>query len=299
MLTLNGGGGGTGETIQWYAGSCGGTSAGSGNNLSVSPTTTTTYFGRYEDAAPCSFNSVCMQVTITVSQKSADPTSATASANTICNGQSTILTLNGGGSGTGETIQWYAVPVAEHRQDRVIILSVSPTTTTTYFGRYEDAAPCSLNSVCAQVTITVNQKSTNPTSITASSLIICNGGSTNLTLVGGGGGTAPIIAWYTGSCGGTLVGTGNPITVSPALTTTYFGRYENGAPCNFNTTCVTITITVNQKSADPVSATASAPVICTGGSSVLTLNGGGGVRVKLFTGIMVHAVGHHWEPVII
>ena len=80
MLTLNGGGGGTGEIIQWYSGSCGGTFAGSGNNLSVSPTATTTYFGRYEDAAPCSFNSVCMPVTITVNQQSADPTSATASA---------------------------------------------------------------------------------------------------------------------------------------------------------------------------------------------------------------------------
>src|SRR5262249_29588222 len=59
-----GGGGGTGETIHWYSGSCGGTPVGTGNGLSVTPTVTTTYFGRYEDPAPCSFNSLCASVTV-------------------------------------------------------------------------------------------------------------------------------------------------------------------------------------------------------------------------------------------
>jgi len=57
---------GTARTIKWYTGSCGGTLAGTGNSLSVSPTTTTTYYGRYEDGAPCSYNSACVQVTVTV-----------------------------------------------------------------------------------------------------------------------------------------------------------------------------------------------------------------------------------------
>src|SRR5664279_582211 len=276
ILTLNGGGGGTGETIQWYSGSCGGTSEGLGNNLSVSPTTTTTYFGRYEDAAPCSFNSACVQVTITVNQQSADPTSATASATTICNGQSTILTLNGGGGGTGETIQWYSGSCGGTSEGLGNNLSVSPTTTTTYFGRYEDAAPCSFNSACAQVTITVNQQSADPTSATASATTICNGQSTILTLNGGGGGTGETIQWYSGSCGGTSEGLGNNLSVSPTTTTTYFGRYEDAAPCNFNSACVQVTITVNQQSADPTSATASATTICNGGSTDLTLIGGGG-----------------------
>ena len=80
ILTLNGGGGGSNETIEWYSSSCGGIAEGSGNNLSVSPTTTTTYYGRYEDGAPCTFNSACAQVTVVVDQQSADPTSATALA---------------------------------------------------------------------------------------------------------------------------------------------------------------------------------------------------------------------------
>jgi hypothetical protein len=32
--------------------------------------------------------------------------------------------------------------------------------------------------------------------------------------------------------------------VSPAITTTYFGRYENAAPCNYSSSCVQVTITV-------------------------------------------------------
>ena len=96
------------ETIHWYSGSCGGTPVGTGNGLSVSPTVTTTYYGRYEDGAPCNYNSACASVTITVNQKSADPTSATALPTTICNGQSATLTLSGGGGGTNETIHWYS-----------------------------------------------------------------------------------------------------------------------------------------------------------------------------------------------
>ena len=63
--------------------------------------------------------------------------------------------------------------------------------------------------------------------------------------VGGGGGTGEVIHWYTGfmvgehplvqECG---------LSVSPAVTTTYYGRYEDGAPCNYTSACVTVTVTV-------------------------------------------------------
>ena len=61
-LTLNGGGGG-GATVAWYTSSCGGTLAGTGNGLVVSPTSTTTYYGRYEGI--CN-TTTCSSVTITV-----------------------------------------------------------------------------------------------------------------------------------------------------------------------------------------------------------------------------------------
>ncbi len=286
-LTLNGGGGGAVESIKWYTASCGGTLAGSGNNLVVNPVVTTSYYGRYEDGAPCNYNSACATITITVNQKSANPASATATSTTICNGGSTTLTLNGGGGGIGEVVTWYTASCGGTLAGTGNNIIVSPITTTKYYGRYEDGSPCSYNSACATVTITVNQKSTDPTSATASLTTICDGGNTILTLNGGGGGTGEIIHWYTGSCGGTLAGTGNNLNVNPAITTTYYGRYEDGAPCNYNSACATITITVNQKSADPASATASSTTICNGGNTVLTLNGGGGGEsesIKWYTG---------------
>lgn len=287
-LTLNGGGGGTGEAIKWYTASCGGTLAGTGNNLIVSPTTTTTYYGRYEDPAPCNYNSNCASVTITVNQKSADPTSATATPALICSGQSTTLTLNGGGGGDAETIKWYTASCGGTLVGSGDGLVVSPATTITYYGRYEDAAPCSYNSACVSVTVTVNQKSANPTSATASLTTICIGGSTTLTLNGGGGGTGEVITWYSGSCGGTLVGTGNGLSVSPAATTTYYGRYEDPAPCAYNSTCASITINVSQlvttSNAGPdqticgtsTALAANNPATGTGSWSIASSSGGNG-----------------------
>jgi hypothetical protein len=94
------------------------------------------------------------------------------------------------------------------------------------------------------ITITVNKKSLDPVAITPSAYIILSGNSTTLTLIGGGGGSNEEIHWYSSSCGGTPVGIGNNISVSPMVTTTYYGRYENPAPCNYNSACVQITILV-------------------------------------------------------
>ncbi|HYK46418.1 MAG TPA: MopE-related protein, partial [Parafilimonas sp.] len=50
---------------QWYSGSCGGTSAGSGSSITVSPTVTTTYYVRGEGG--CVSPGQCASITITVS----------------------------------------------------------------------------------------------------------------------------------------------------------------------------------------------------------------------------------------
>jgi hypothetical protein len=42
--------GGSGATFRWMTGSCDGTSVGTGNNLVVSPSNTTTYYGRWENS---------------------------------------------------------------------------------------------------------------------------------------------------------------------------------------------------------------------------------------------------------
>ena len=104
--------------------------------------------------------------------------------------------------------------------------------------------------------------------------MVCSGGSVNLTLGGGGGGTGEVVNWYTGSCGGTFVGTGNPLPVfNITSTTTYFGRYEDPAPCSFNSTCASVTVTVENITASA----AHTDVTCNGGTdgtATITASGG-------------------------
>lgn len=89
----------------------------------------------------------------------------------------------------------------------------------------------------------------NPTSIAASVNPLCSGNSTNLVANGAQG----TVHWYTGGCGVTPIGTGNPLLVSPTTTTTYWARNFNGG--QFSSGCATVNITVNPSlpTAGPVS----------------------------------------------
>lgn len=98
----------------------------------------------------------------------------------------------------------------------------------------------------------------------------CLGSPVTLNIVGGNLNGAAEWRWYTGSCGGTLVGTGTSITVNPAATTTYFVRGEGGcAPAPGP--CVTRVVTVNPCTCvSPESAT-----ICEGQVQRLKVSGTG------------------------
>ena len=84
--------------------------------------------------------------------------------------------------------------------------------------------------------------STAPTGIDASpAQTTCPGNAANLTVQGGSLGTNAVWRWYRNSCGDTLIGTGNMISVLPTQTTTYYVRAEGD--CNI-TTCSQVTINV-------------------------------------------------------
>jgi len=92
-------------------------------------------------------------------------------------------------------------------------------------------------------------------------------GNINLSVTGGSGTT---LRWFTGSCGGTDIGTGNPLTIaSPATTTTYYARWEN--VCG-NSTCASTAVTVNPL--PDVIATPSSQTICSGAVTGISLTGG-------------------------
>ncbi|MEJ8817783.1 Ig-like domain-containing protein [Lacibacter sp. H407] len=261
-LTISGGTAGTGAIAQWFSGSCGSTLIGTGNSITVSPTGNTTYFVRYSGI--CN-TTTCASVTVTVQALSTAPTGITGT-NTICSGGSTTLTISGGTAGTGAIVEWFAgscegTPI----QTGTNSINVSPAATTTYYARYKGS--CNTTE-CAMRTVTVNTLSVAPTGATGN-LVICSGESTTLTAAGGFAGTGATAEWFTGACGGTPIGTGNSITVSPTGTTTYYVRYAG--ICNV-TTCATITVIVKSLSTAPT--INGTNIICIGGSTTLTASGG-------------------------
>ncbi len=268
-LTRVGGSLGAGAQWFWYSGSCGGVFVGNGNSITVSPGTTTTYFVRAEGT--CN-TTTCASVTVTVNTPSTAPGSVSVSSSTICNGQSTLLTANGGSLGTGGVYRWYSGSCGGTLVGTGVSITPSPTVTTTYYVRAEDPSPCNTLTTCASTTITVNQPSVAPTGISGITTI-CNGVSTTLSVVGGSLGTGASWNWYSGGCGGTFVGSGPSVTVSPASSTTYFVRAEGPSPCPTTTACVSQLVTVNTLSTSPVSVS-GVTTICEGLSTTLTVVGG-------------------------
>lgn len=204
----------------------------------------TTYLGttEYKDTA---------SVKIVVNTPSTAPTSLAASNSTICSGNSVTLTANGGVLGTGAKYQWSTTSDFNTvlHESTSSIYTPSPTTTTTYWVRIVNPGPCNTTSTAASTTVTVNTRSTAPTSITGN-LSVCSGTNTTLTAEGGTLETGGSYEWGTGSTVGInpISGeTGNTYS-TPALTatTTYWVRRKDPAPCSTVTNGVTATVTIKQ-----------------------------------------------------
>jgi hypothetical protein len=108
-----------------------------------------------------------------------------------------------------------------------------------------------------------------PTSISASVNPICNGTSTQLTA----NGTIGTVYWYTASCGGTEVTTGNPITVSPSSTTTYYARNYNNS--QYSSGCASVTVTAYSALSSNISG-GSSPLCYNTAPGTFTATGSGG-----------------------
>lgn len=114
---------------------------------------------------------------------------------------------------------------------------------------YQDAPTCS-NIISGDATVTVVPLPVAPISAASSPSALCTGAGGNITLsISGGSGTT--LQWYTGSCGGTLIGTGNNLEIAaPASTTAYYARYITSCGTS---TCATVTVNVNPLPSAPIS----------------------------------------------
>lgn len=238
-LTVQGGSLGSGASWQWYRNSCGGTWVGSGSSISVSPSSTTTYYVRAEGTC---YTTDCASVTVTVNSQSTAPSGATASPSSVCSGGSSTLSVQGGSLGSGATWRWYSGSCGGVSVGSGASINVRPGSTTTYYVRAEGGT-CPFTTNCANVTVTVNSQSSDPSAVSANPSLLCAGGSSVLTVQGGSLGSGANWQWYSGWCGGTWEGSGPSITVWPGSTTTYYVRAEGGT-CNVTTNCASATVSV-------------------------------------------------------
>ncbi|MFN8393937.1 MAG: HYR domain-containing protein [Bacteroidia bacterium] len=247
--TLSGTPAGLGFSFRWYNAASGGTLLASGNSYTASySATTTVYVSQYNTTTGC--ESARVPVTVTVNTLSTQPTSISG-VTSLCPGGSTTLTQVGGSLGTGASYQWFAGSCASAVIGSGPTLTVSPTSTTTYFVR---ASGTCNTTACASVTVTVNPLPSPSISGTTS---ICTGQSTTLTASGGG-----TYLWNTGA-------TSASITVAPTSNTTYSVTVTSAAGC-VNSTSATVVV-----NALPTAAVAGTNTICSGQSTTLTASGGG------------------------
>ncbi|MFA5974410.1 MAG: HYR domain-containing protein, partial [Lentimicrobiaceae bacterium] len=152
-------------------------------------------------------------------------------------------------------------------------LSITPSTTTTGQTTYYVAEGKSGSCVSpnkAQIIVTVNPLPEAPVSASVNRQIFCADDNGNIVLTETGG-LGTTLEWYSGSCNGTPIGTGNDLSVaSPTVTTTYFARWTNS--CG-SSACAEVIIPVPTA----INAVASAGnIACYGVTTTLTVNATGG-----------------------
>jgi hypothetical protein len=226
-------------------------------------------------AAGCSGSSVTFTITV-------NPTAVvnTVANQTLCAGQSTAaINFSSPTSGT-ITYSWTnntpSIGLAAAGTGNIpsfVAVNNTPTAVTaTITVTPNSAAGCV--GAAKTFTITVNGLSVAPTAATSSVTANCGPTTTTLTVQGGALGTGAIWRWYTGSCGGTLVGTGASITVPVNTTTTYFVRAEG--TCN-TTTCASVTVVINEVPTISIAAapyTALTPLLTTNLTATVTPTSG-------------------------
>lgn len=238
-LKVKGGKLGTNAQWTWYAGDCNKQPIGTGDEITVNPTETTTYFVK---AVSPNAQTDCVEIQIEVNQNSTTPDRITGNKN-VCKGTAAELSVFGGSLGLDAEWVWYENTCNGNPIGRGNSIKVYPKVATTYFVRAE--GKFNITS-CVNFQLSVIDFSVSPNSIVYTGANpICEGEDVLLKLDGGILSDDAKWYWYNGSCNnGKFIGVGNSISVSPSETTTYFVRGEG--QCNI-TNCVSFKMNVDKK----------------------------------------------------
>jgi len=277
--------GGTGTPVYQWQFFTGGswTNVGTNQNTYTTPTLTIgsyTYRVTVTQAAGCSVVSTDQVVTVV-----ADPTVSVAiGESSICSGGTSLLTATvSGGTGVA-TYQWQFNTTGSTWTNVGANQNTYTTPVLTTPGTYRyrvlitQASGCSAQSPNADVTVVAD-----PTvSISASSLSICDGGTTTFTATVTGGTGTSVYQWQYNNAGTwTNVGTDNAVYTTPVLTVgsySYRLIVNQATGCSVQSANQTVTVV-----ADPtVSVSINNPTLCIGGTATLTATVSGGTGTTVY-----------------
>lgn len=243
----------------------------------------------------------CTTLSFSTGNGDISPTSITSSAgNPICVGTTTTLSIVGGNTSAGSVFNWTA-PFVFNLGCKVnpsYPLLSSNCMANSYTNTYNSPGTyrydvfvrgCNGTTSCTTYNLVVNDvNNTPPTGFTSSAgNPICQGASTTLTATGGTLGTGATTNWYTGNCGGTFVGSGTSISVTPpsvGVNHYYVRRTGGTGPCPNTTSCYDVSFTVqaglanNSAAANQTICSGQTPAILTGSAPT----GGNGTYTYLW-----------------
>ncbi len=195
-LSISGGSLNGAAQWQWYSSSCGGTLAGTGTSISVSPTVTTTYYAR--GVGGCATAGGCASITITVANSTLPSVSIAATpGNSVCTATKVVFTatpVNGG-----------AAPVYQWKKNNANVGTNSATYTDSLLKNNDSVwAVLTSNAACissstatsAKIKMAVGPKVTpSVTTGQSPSGSICTGGKLTFTANPVNGGPSPFYQW--------------------------------------------------------------------------------------------------------
>jgi hypothetical protein len=222
--------GGAGDSLVWYTGSCGGTKVASNATgapiVIPAPSTTTTYYARWETKTGCV--STCVSIVVTPSTP--PDISAAGSNQNICNANSTTLTGNTPVNGTGIwTVVSGTGTITNTSNAQSTVTGLITGNLVLQWTISNGTCPASSSQV------TIHRDSlTSPTTASADFPTFCTAVTTNITLSATGGASDSLI-WYSGFCGSVRVGGNNTgaalVIPAPTTSTTYFARWQSNSGC--------------------------------------------------------------------
>ena len=218
-------------TVNWYTSS--NTFVGSGTSITVTPSSTTSYYAIASNA--CGSPATSGPVTVTICLVPVITAQPTATPSTIDAGGSSTLSI----SVTGATaIQWYTGTTSVGTGASVVVSPPGTSGKTIYYAVVSNSCG-SVQSNNVGVTICTPGLGT---TFTATPSTITSGSSSKLE-VGGATGTATLTYLFYKS-DGTFVGssTNKKLFVSPTVTTSYYYKVSNS--CGVTDPSPTITVTV-------------------------------------------------------